>query len=353
MSLSGGPEMPSPVASETEPEAGAVEHEADEAEEAAPHQGGDEFAEDEEVESLGAALEEDAVAAFEDEDSGREDGREAEEAGIEAGSEATVPLLSDTLSPAQLQQLKEAIADAPLAYDAQARHHDDAVYATLCGHTHSLPCPHIASSGHRWSRTIGLNTAPPDHIWPRAPLASAPPPSAARGRTWLQTVALRFAQEETDSYLDFITDFSSPDHLTNQLERRAQMAAAEMAANAQGAADLTIPALKGTTLPQFLEEPGQNVYGSLPAGPKPLFDIDALHLHCPWEALRYHPELLGMHVNLSSRGSFVDGNVLRGYVNLVDGATKVYMPIGGTGGHPCYRNRCIALSLAMPGHDRC
>ena len=256
------------------------------------------------------------------------------------------------------------------------------------GHSHRCHCPCCQCWPH--VATKGVSSA--DHVWPPVPLPLLVPLHlATRGHTcthglcWPRVAALyhlttrghshRCPAQEENQYLETITGFTDLGHRINQLDMRAQEAADELAAYAQGAADLTIPAVEGTTLPQFLQEPGQNVYGRLPEpAPMPLFDIDALHLRCPWQALKFRPQLLGMHVNLSSRGSFVDGDVLRGYVMLVDGPTKVFMPIGGTAGSPCYRNRWVTISphpgacsvamcgltysfhvraLATPGHSPC
>ena len=135
----------------------------------------------------------------------------------------------------------------------------------------------------------------------------------------------------------------NPDVFTQEQILRARCAAEQLRAawdaeRAQGG-ELRIPHVPGTERPDFLASPGLNVYGSIPCQSPPLFDGDGFEIRCPWQGLR-DPSLLGDTViDLSTRGCIVDGAILKGYIMMVDGPTKVMMPIGG-GEQPCYRNRC-------------
>lgn len=99
----------------------------------------------------------------------------------------------------------------------------------------------------------------------------------------------------------------------------------------------------GADTPTFLLDPGTHVFGQIPEG-QSKFDCDSLELWTPLKAnvltkATVRDKLvtvLGMYVNLCTRGAILNGRILKDHVKVVEGAVNLFMPIGSK---PCYRNK--------------
>jgi len=111
------------------------------------------------------------------------------------------------------------------------------------------------------------------------------------------------------------------------------------------AQDLRFRDVAGAATPTFLLAPGTNVYGQIEEG-QSMFDCDSLELWTPLSGKAGGPAgtnvqdlllpVLGMYVNLCSRGAILNGRILKDHVKVIEGAINLFMPIGS---RPCYRNR--------------
>ncbi len=113
-----------------------------------------------------------------------------------------------------------------------------------------------------------------------------------------------------------------------------------MAPRAQG---LQFRDVVGADTPTFLLDPGTNVFGQIPEG-QSKFDCDSLQVYTPLgtnvllgtNVRDLLEPVMGMYVNLCSRGAILNGRILKDHVKVVDGAINLFMPIGSK---PCWRNR--------------